>query len=136
MSTLVLRVSPRKPLFLVCAAAIALSQAGLGTYSFLARGAEAEAEVAGSAAGEYGWVPLACVMSVNAFRTVGFMVVIQLLLAESFPTEIRYGDHKSLYLELQPKHQQSKGFTITEKACTRAFSWLKAPTFKTFKTLI
>ena len=88
VSTLVLRVSPRKPLFLVCAAAIALSQAGLGTYSFLARGAEAEAEVAG----EYGWVPLACVMSVNAFRTVGFMVVIQLLLAESFPTEIRYGD--------------------------------------------
>ena len=94
VSTLVLRVSPRKPLFLVCAAAIALSQAGLGTYSFLARGAEAEAEaeVAGSGAGEYGWVPLACVMSVNAFRTVGFMVVIQLLLAESFPTEIRYGD--------------------------------------------
>ena len=92
VSTLVLRVSPRKPLFLVCAAAIALSQAGLGTYSFLARGAEAEAEVAGSGAGEHGWVPLACVMSVNAFRTVGFMVVIQLLLAESFPTEIRYGD--------------------------------------------
>ena len=93
VSTLVLRVSPRKPLFLVCAAAIALSQAGLGTYSFLARGAEAEAEVAGGGgAGEHGWVPLACVMSVNAFRTVGFMVVIQLLLAESFPTEIRYGD--------------------------------------------
>ena len=88
VSTLVLRVSPRKPLFLVCAAAIALSQAGLGTYSFLA-----SAEVAGGGgAGEYGWVPLACVMSVNAFRTVGFMVVIQLLLAESFPTEIRYGD--------------------------------------------
>ena len=86
VSTLVLRVSPRKPLFLVCAAAIALSQAGLGTYSFLARGAEAEV------AGEHGWVPLACVMSVNAFRTVGFMVVIQLLLAESFPTEIRYGN--------------------------------------------
>merc|ERR1712059_168085 len=37
----------------------------------------------------HGWVPVACVISVNAFRTVGFMAVVQLLLAESFPTEIR-----------------------------------------------
>ena len=39
--------------------------------------------------GDWGWVPLACVIGVNAFRTVGFMVVIQLVMAESFPTEIR-----------------------------------------------
>ena len=82
-STFVLRVSPRKPLFLVCASAIAVSQASLGTYYFLSH---ENSEVAG----DWGWVPLACVIGVNAFRTVGFMVVIQLVLAESFPTEIRY----------------------------------------------
>ena len=83
-STMVLRVSPRKPLFLLCASAIALAQAGLGTYSFLTR------ETEDDQLGDHGWIPLACVISVNAFRTIGFMVVIQLTLAESFPTEIRY----------------------------------------------
>ena len=82
-STMVLRVSPRKPLFLLCASAIALSQAGLGTFSFFTRDLEDDQ------LGPHGWVPLACVISVNAFRTIGFMVVIQLTLAESFPTEIR-----------------------------------------------
>ena len=83
-STMVLRVSPRKPLFLLCASAIALSQAGLGTYSYLTQEAEP-----GHLTRPHGWIPLACVVSVNAFRTIGFMVVIQLTLAESFPTEIR-----------------------------------------------
>ena len=78
VSTAVLRVSPRKPLFLVCASAIALSQAVLGTYSYTIQHTQS-----------YGWVPLLAVISVNAFRTIGFMAVIQLLLAESFPTEIR-----------------------------------------------
>ena len=83
VSTMVLRVSPRKPLFLLCASAIAVSQACLGTYSFMTRHLEPGQQ------GPHGWVPLACVISVNAFRTIGFMVVIQLTLAESFPTEIR-----------------------------------------------
>ena len=80
-STFVLRVSPRKPLFLVCASAIAVSQASLGTYYYLSHHTQLT--------GDWGWVPLACVIGVNAFRTVGFMVVIQLVMAESFPTEIR-----------------------------------------------
>ena len=94
-STGILRVSPRKPLFLFCAAAIALSQAGLGTYSYLTSSAgtnsTAVADIDTDTAQEqvHGWVPVACVISVNAFRTIGFMAVIQLLLAESFPTEIR-----------------------------------------------
>ena len=83
-STAVLRVSPRKPLFLICASAIAVSQAGLGTYSYFSQDTDEEFS------NKYGWIPLACVLCVNAFRTVGFMVVIQLTLAESFPTEIRY----------------------------------------------
>merc|ERR1719323_8514 len=53
----------------------------MGTYSYLTRDLDQ--------AGDYGWIPMACVISLNAFRTVGFMVVVQLLLAESFPTEIR-----------------------------------------------
>merc|ERR1719483_598934 len=97
-STGILRVSPRKPLFLFCAAAIALSQAGLGTYSYLTQvssstgtNSTAVPDIDTDTAQEqvHGWVPVACVISVNAFRTIGFMAVIQLLLAESFPTEIR-----------------------------------------------
>ena len=75
------RICPRKPLFLVCASAIAVSQASLGTFYYLSHHTQLT--------GDWGWVPLACVIGVNAFRTVGFMVVIQLVLAESFPTEIR-----------------------------------------------
>jgi hypothetical protein len=37
LSTLVLRVSPRKPLFLLCAGVICLAQAALATHSFLTR---------------------------------------------------------------------------------------------------
>ena len=57
-------------------------QASLGTHHYLTH-------VTHTVSGDWGWVPLACVIGVNAFRTVGFMVVIQLVLAESFPTEIR-----------------------------------------------
>jgi len=92
LSTGILRVSPRKPLFLFCATAIALSQAGLGTYSYLTQGPnDGNSTVLRDSPHEpqYGWVPVLCVISVNAFRTIGFMAVIQLLLAESFPTEIR-----------------------------------------------
>eukprot|EP00092_Neocalanus_flemingeri_P030885 GFUD01033541.1.p1 GENE.GFUD01033541.1~~GFUD01033541.1.p1 ORF type:complete len:513 (+),score=81.63 GFUD01033541.1:247-1785(+) len=94
LSTGILRVSPRKPLFLFCATAIALSQASLGTYSYLTQGTSdamtnTTVIVDRPQEQEYGWVPVMCVISVNAFRTIGFMAVIQLLLAESFPTEIR-----------------------------------------------
>ena len=99
VSTAVLRVSPRKPLFLICASAIALSQAVLGTYSYTTQQTQ-----------NYGWVPLLAVISVNAFRTIGFMAVIQLLLAESFPTEIRLSLSSSLmksisYCQAQPQPQ-------------------------------
>merc|ERR1711892_641102 len=95
LSTGILRVSPRKPLFLFCATAIAFSQAGLGTYSYLTKGLSdvttnnTTLAIDSQEEQEYGWVPVLCVISVNAFQTVGFMAVIQLLLAESFPTEIR-----------------------------------------------
>ena len=77
-SALVLRVSPRKPLFLVLASGIAVSLAGLGTYNYFTKDS-----------GDWGWLPLLCVMGVKAFRNLGFKVLIQLSLAESFPTEIR-----------------------------------------------
>ena len=97
VSTGILRVSPRKPLFLFCAIMIACSQAGLGTYSFLTQETNRPVEqptngtmsIQNETAVSYGWVPVLCVVSVNAFRTIGFMAVVQLLLAESFPTEIR-----------------------------------------------
>merc|ERR1712192_113390 len=37
----------------------------------------------------YGWVPVLSVILLNSFRTIGYMSVVQLLLAESFPTETR-----------------------------------------------
>ena len=97
VSTGVLRVSPRKPLFLFCATLIACAQAGLGTYSYLTQGVREHLVlntndtilIENDPEPSYGWVPVFCVVSVNAFRTVGFMAVVQLLLAESFPTEIR-----------------------------------------------
>jgi hypothetical protein len=97
VSTAVLRVSPRKPLFLFCATMIACSQAGLGTYSYVTQAAREDSVLATNTTTlidsnpepSYGWVPVFCVVSVNAFRTIGFMAVVQLLLAESFPTEIR-----------------------------------------------
>ena len=93
VSTVVLRHSPRKPLFLLCAVSakssvkkhvgctrqvvIAAGLAGLGTHHQLA------------GPGRHAWVPLLCLIAINAARTVGFMSVVQLLIAESFPTEIR-----------------------------------------------
>ena len=77
-SAFVLRVSPRKPLFLVLASGIAVSLAGLGTYNYFTKDS-----------GDWGWVPLLCVLAIKSFRNLGFKVVIQLSLAESFPTEIR-----------------------------------------------
>ena len=79
-SSPILRVAPRKPLFLACATMIAVSYGGLGTYHYLRQTDPALGA---------GWVPLLCVLSVSAFRTVGFVVVITLIQAESFPTEIR-----------------------------------------------
>ena len=77
-SAFVLRVSPRKLLFLFLASGIAVSLAGLGTYNYFTKDSW-----------DWGWVPLFCVLAVKSFRNLGFKVVIQLSLAESFPTEIR-----------------------------------------------
>ena len=84
-STALLRVSHRRPLFLICATMIGCSMAGLGTYSYLTQG-----PIDSNTAPSFGWVPVFCVVSVNAFMSIGFMSIIQLLSAESFPTEIRY----------------------------------------------
>jgi hypothetical protein len=83
ISTLILRVSPRKPLFLACSFFILLGQLTLGTHSFLTEGLSNED------ASSYGWIPVLAVTIVQSMRTVGFMAVIQLLIAESFPTQIR-----------------------------------------------
>ena len=84
VSTLILRVSPRKPLFLACAFFILLGQLTIGTHAFLTDGLSVEE------ASSYGWIPVLAVTVVQSSRTVGFMAVIQLLIAESFPTQIRY----------------------------------------------
>jgi len=82
LSSFVLRFSPRKPLFLACASAICLGEATLATHHYLNRGlSEPEAQ--------YGWVPVLAITLVQSARTVGFMSVIQLLIAESFQTSIR-----------------------------------------------
>ena len=83
ISTLVLRVSPRKPLFLLCSTIIAMAHTCMGTFSYLTM---QDTEPGSS----YGWVPILCVVSVTASQTIGFMAVVQLLMAESFPTEIRF----------------------------------------------
>jgi hypothetical protein len=91
LATMILRVSPRKPLFLFCATGIAISQAGLGTYFYLKRDPGGDTTYAMNNHTEqgYGLVPVLCDVLVYSFRSVGFMAIIQLLLAESFPTEIR-----------------------------------------------
>ena len=79
---LVLRVCPRKPLFLICASLMAAAQFGHATYYYLVQPSENNDN-------QYGWVPVLSVILLNSFRTIGYMSVVQLLLAESFPTEIR-----------------------------------------------
>merc|ERR1711892_39207 len=83
VSTLILRVAPRKPLFLVCAFLILLGQLTLGTHAYLTE------DLSKDAASSYGWIPVLAVATVQSSQTVGFMAVIQLLVAESFPTQIR-----------------------------------------------
>ena len=39
---------------------------------------------------------MAAIIAVNAFQTIGFVSVVQLLLAESFPTEIRSASYNSI----------------------------------------
>jgi len=78
ISSFVLRFSPRKPLFLACASAICLGEATLATHHYLTRGVS-----------EHGWVPVLAITIVQSARVVGFMSIIQLLIAESFQTNIR-----------------------------------------------
>jgi len=82
LSTGILRVCPRKPLFLICASLMAAAQFGHATYYYLVQPGENDDN-------NYGWVPVLSVILLNSFRTIGYMSVVQLLLAESFPTEIR-----------------------------------------------
>lgn len=82
LSTGVLSVCPRKPLFLVCAALMAGAQCTMATYHYIVSPVE-------GVENEFGWVPVLAVILLNSFRTIGYMTVVQLLLAESFPTEIR-----------------------------------------------
>ena len=82
LSTGVLSVCPRKPLFLVCATLMAGAQCTMATYHYIVSPVEGEEN-------EFGWVPVLAVILLNSFRTIGYMSVVQLLLAESFPTEIR-----------------------------------------------
>ena len=81
VSTFILRVAPRKPLFLVCGFLIMLGQLTLGVHGFLTGDNDSTV---------YGWVPVLAVAVVQSSQTVGFLAVIQLLIAESFPTQIRY----------------------------------------------
>ena len=61
---------------------MAAAQFGHATYYYLVQPEENENNY-------YGWVPVLSVILLNSFRTIGYMAVVQLLLAESFPTEIR-----------------------------------------------
>ena len=63
---------------MVCGVGIAAAQVGLGTHARLDPGGE-----------QHGWIPILCVITVNACNTLGFLSVVQILIAESFPTEIR-----------------------------------------------
>merc|ERR1712106_486193 len=87
VSTGLLRVSKRRPLFLICASVIACSMAGLGTYSFLTQ--EHKDDLGEHDELPFAWVPVFCVIAVSAAMSLGFQSIIQLLSAESFPTEIR-----------------------------------------------
>merc|ERR1712198_54246 len=89
VSTGLLRVSPRRPLFLLCAVMIATSMAALGTYSYFTQSSKTNLLNDGDLPSSFGWIPVFCVISVNASMSIGFMSIIQLLSAESFPTEIR-----------------------------------------------
>ena len=97
VSTGLLKVSPRRPLFFICASMIGCSMAGLGTYSFLTQGVTNPSGLAtngtvsldDTSKFSFGLVPVTCVVAVNAFMSLGYMSILQLLLAESFPTEIR-----------------------------------------------
>ena len=62
---------------------MALSQGAMGTYSYIFNDPNTPSTH------PYGWVPVACVVLLKSFQTVGFGAVITVLLAESFPTEIR-----------------------------------------------
>merc|ERR1719474_29298 len=59
VSTAVLRVAPRKPLFLISVFSMAIAQFSMGTYSYLTKDLEDNS---------FGWIPLACVIVLNVFR--------------------------------------------------------------------
>ena len=83
VSALIMTVSPRKPLFLSCAICILIGQLTLGTHKYLTEDFNHEDSA------PHGWIPVVAVTFVQSFRAIGFMAVIQLLIAESFPTQIR-----------------------------------------------
>ena len=61
---------------------MAASQCGHATYFYLVQPEDDDNSA-------YGWVPVLSVILFNSFPTIGYTTVVQLLLAESFPTEIR-----------------------------------------------
>lgn len=95
ISTLILRYSPRKPLFLLSCLLIFLSYIAMGTFNLFKTKARVEIEVASESPyaeflSAWGWVPLACLMVIQAAQTIGFLTVIHFnLQAESFSTENR-----------------------------------------------
>jgi len=88
-SALVLRVAPRKPLFIFSCLGISVAQITMGVYSYLALASDSSTVDPVNIEGPYGWVPMVCVIAVSSFQVFGVLVVVQLLLAECFPTEIR-----------------------------------------------
>ena len=79
VSTLILRTAPRKPLFLGCGFLMFLGTLTLGVQDLLTD----ENSIS------FGWVPVVAVVGFQASRNVGFMAIIHILIAESFPTQIR-----------------------------------------------
>ncbi|TRY71827.1 hypothetical protein TCAL_01072 [Tigriopus californicus] len=88
ISTVVLRYSPRKPLFLLCCVVICLSYVAMGSFTYLKSDLDEHTSIGFISA--FGWIPLTCLVAIQGSQTIGFLSIIHFnLQAESFSTEIR-----------------------------------------------
>lgn len=75
----------KKSAFVVCSFVLSLSTICIATYSFLSENRPDWAETISN----FSWVPVVCSMVCAACHAIGVVTTLHILIAESFPTDIR-----------------------------------------------
>jgi MFS family permease len=84
MSSFILRKGSAKVLFTICYSVVIVSDISIATFSYLKTGNSGNENLE-----EFGWLPIVFVTCIVGANTIGVFPVLQLLMGEVFPSDIR-----------------------------------------------